>query len=186
MGGVERRKNTVNLLRAFHLVRRQLPRAALLVVGGATLLDHSAYRREFDALDPAGVSVVGPVTDAEMVAAYRMADVLAFPSIVEGFGLAVVEAMAAGTPVVTSDIAPFTEYLRAGEALRVDPLDVPALAAALVRATDPAVAAGLRAAGRVAAGRFGWPAAAAAHVAAYRSFVGAVHARDDVHRPLAR
>ncbi len=171
VGGVERRKNTVNLLRAFGLVRRSLPDAALLVVGGATLLDHSAYRRSFDALDATGVTVTGPVSDAEMAAAYRLADVLAFPSVVEGFGLAVVEAMASGTPVVTSDVPPFTEYLRDGEALRVDPLDVPALAAALVRAADPATAAGLRAAGLAAAGRFGWPAAAAAHVAAYRESV---------------
>ena len=197
VGGVERRKNTVNLLRAFQVVRRQWPNAALLIVGGATLLDHSAYRREFAAVlaaDPVArasrpcpaeghgrdaratppVTVAGPVTDAEMVAAYRLADVLAFPSVVEGFGLAVVEAMAAGTPVVTSDVAPFTEYLRDGEALLVDPLDVPALAAALVRAADPAVAAGLRAAGLAAAGRFGWPASAATHEAAYLSFTGAL------------
>ncbi len=170
VGGVERRKNTVNLLRAFHLVRRSRPNAALLIVGGATLLDHSTYRREFDALDLTGVTVTGPVSDAEMVAAYRVADVLAFPSTVEGFGLAVIEAMAAGTPVVTSDVAPFTEYLRDGEALRVDPLDVPALATAMVRATDPHVAVGLRAAGRSAVGRFGWAASAATHEAAYLSF----------------
>jgi glycosyltransferase-like protein len=189
VGGVERRKNTVNLLRAFHRVRRSLPNAALLVVGGATLLDHSAYRRDFDALDATGVTVTGPVSDDEMAAAYRLADALAFPSVVEGFGLAVVEAMASGTPVVTSDIAPFTEYLRDGEALRVDPLDVAALADALVRATDPATAADLRAAGLAAVPRFGWPAAAAAHVAAYRELLltgDHSHARDDVPRALAR
>ncbi len=187
VGGVERRKNTVALLRAFHRVRGRLPDAALVVVGGATLLDHSAYRREFDALDLAGVTVIGPVTDAEMVAAYRLADVLAFPSVVEGFGLAVVEAMAVGTPVVTSDVPPFTDYLHDGEAIRVDPADVPALAEAMVRATDPDVAAGLRAAGLAAAARFGWPAAAAAHEVAYESFTrgGRAHARDDVQRPLA-
>ncbi len=170
VGGVERRKNTVTLLRAFHLVRRSLPNAALLVVGGATLLDHSDYRRQFDALDPTGVTVAGPVSDDHMAAAYRLADVLAFPSVVEGFGLAVLEAMATGTPVVTSAVPPFTEYVRDGEAVLVDPLDPAAVAAAMVRATDPAVAAGLRSAGPLAARRFGWPASAAAHAAAYRDF----------------
>ena len=112
-----------------------------------------------------------------MVAAYRLADVLVFPSVVEGFGLAVIEAMASGLPVVTSAIEPFTEYLQPGEALLVDPLDTNAIADAMLRATDPAVAMPLVAAGLSAAKRFGWPASAAAHEAIYRSFLSADTAR---------
>ncbi|HEX8916374.1 MAG TPA: MSMEG_0565 family glycosyltransferase, partial [Humisphaera sp.] len=148
VGGVERRKNTLAALRAFLLIRRSRPRAMLVVAGGASLLDHSAYRAEFDeALAAAGaeaaaaVVVTGPLPDDQMAAAYRLADALVFPSTTEGFGLAVLEALACGTPVVASRAAPFTEYLTDADALLVDPQDVGAIAGAMRRATDPAVRA---------------------------------------------
>ena len=65
----------------------------------------------------------GPLPQALMPALYRAAHALVFPSIKEGFGLVVLEAMASGVPVVTSRIAPFTEYLGDGDVLWCDPCD---------------------------------------------------------------
>ena len=67
------------------------------------------------------VVCLGPVPDADMPALYRLADALVFPSVKEGFGLVVLEAMASGMPVVTSRIAPFTEYLDDDDVVWCDP-----------------------------------------------------------------
>ena len=183
VGGVERRKNTLAALRAFLLVRQDLPRALLLIAGGASLLDHSAYRQEYEAVlaeaaaGEAGydvarsVVVTGPLPDDQMAAAYRLADALVFPSVTEGFGLAVLEAMACGTPAVVARIAPFTEYLTDQDALLVDPHDPVAIAAAMRQAADGPTRARLRSAGLAVAGRFPWSAAAAAHEQVYREVV---------------
>ncbi|MDT8872225.1 glycosyltransferase [Komagataeibacter rhaeticus] len=117
VGGIERRKNTLQLLDAFLALRRERPDVHLVVAGGASLLDHSAYRTRFMArLRESGaadhVTITGPVADEDMPAFYRQADVLAYPSVTEGFGLCPLEALIRGTPVVVPEIAPFTEHLR--------------------------------------------------------------------------
>jgi glycosyltransferase-like protein len=177
IGGIEARKNTLATLEAFALVRARRPRARLTIAGGASVLDHSAYRRAFDARadelglrDNGALEIAGVVSDAAIVALLQRADALVFPSLLEGFGLVVLEALACGLPVVTSAIAPFTEFLTAREALLVDPLDPAAIAAAMLRACDPAVAVPLRAAGRELVASFTWRDSAVAHVRAYRDF----------------
>ena len=100
--------------------------------------------------------VLGPLEDAELEGLYRAADVFAFPRSKEGFGLAALEALAAGLPVVVSDLDVLRGFLGDGaSALLAPPGDPAALAAALVRvARDPALArapAGRRARGRRAA-----------------------------------
>lgn len=181
VGGVEERKNTLRVLQAFIEVRKELPHAQLVVVGGASLLDHDSYRTQFDAMvRSAGMSlgpgqsvvVTGSVPDAEMPALFRAADVLVFPSLREGFGLVVLEAMASGTPVVTSNIAPFTEYLCEDECVWANPLDVASIAAAVGRACEPGIAHHLRVAGRGVAARFGWSKTAQRHVEIYREMAG--------------
>ena len=89
----------------------------------------------------------------------------------EGFGLVVLEALAAGLPVVASDIPVFAEYLRDGEsALLVPPDDPAALAAALGRlAADPALRRRLAAGGRPLVDRFTWAASARTHREIYSS-----------------
>jgi glycosyltransferase-like protein len=176
VGGIERRKNALNILRAFVMVRQEFPRAVLLIAGGASLLDHSAYRREFEQLlafvgpeVAQSVIVTGPLSEDEMPAAYRLADALVFPSVTEGFGLAVLEALACGTPVVTSNIAPFTEYLTDKDALLVDPTNVAGIAAAMQRVVDAHTRAGLRDAGLAVSRRFPWSATALAHEREYRN-----------------
>jgi glycosyltransferase-like protein len=180
VGGIEPRKGSLTLLRAFAAARRALParRPVLLVAGGATLFDHRDEIGRFHALREAlgldgEVRVLGPVSDAEMEGLYRAADVFALPSVKEGFGLAVLEALAAGLPTVVSDLDVFATYLADGESALMAPVgDDLALADALVRAAaDERLAQRLREGGRAVAERHGWDAAAAAHEAAYERFL---------------
>jgi len=169
VGGVEERKNTLLALQAFVQHRRSHPGAQWLVAGGASLLDHDAYQAAFrQALQASGaaqaVILAGTVPDAEMPALFRLADGLLMPSVREGFGVVVLEALARATPVVVSRRAPFTEYLAPAEAHWADPDDATSIAAAMSRALQqritevPAVCR-----------RYSWPASAARHVALYRA-----------------
>jgi glycosyltransferase-like protein len=180
VGGIEPRKGSLTLLRAFAAARRALPerRLVLVVAGGATLFDHRDEIDRFDTLRDDldlgdAVRVLGPVTDAELESLYRAADLFALPSTKEGFGLAVLEALAAGLPAVVSDLDVFRTYLADGDSALMAPVgDHAALADALVRAAvTPELAARLRDGGRAVAARHGWDAAAAAHEAAYARFM---------------
>ena len=197
VGGIERRKNTLRILQAFLHVRRAMPNAGLLIVGGASLLDHSDYRAEFDRLlvdageeDRRSVQLTGPLPERAMAPIYRACDALVFPSITEGFGLAVIEAMACGTPVITSRIAPFTEYLSENDALLVAPENVKEIAVAMMRSLDPTVRASLRAGGFNVAARFRWSSVADSTVNRYREQVmrqeGEPSARNAFSSSMAR
>ncbi len=100
--------------------------------------------------------------DAQLAAHYRGAVALAFPSLYEGFGLPIVEAMACGTPVLTSTATAMPETAGEGNALFVDPLSVDAIAAGLDRlADDAALRARLRECGLLRARAFSWVEVAA-------------------------
>ena len=187
VGGFEERKNTAGIIEAFALLRRRHRQAQLVVVGGASLLDHASYdARCRAALSACGLAVghgeaviaTGPVSQEEMPAFYRRADVLAFPSWKEGFGLCVLEAMACGTPAIVSRLPPFTEYLRTDDALFVDPGDPGDIADAMAAALAPTTRASLRAAGAARAAAHSWQACAERHLATY-----AACARDE-HEPI--
>jgi glycosyltransferase-like protein len=173
IGGIEARKNTLALLEAFALVRLARPPARLIVAGGASVLEHGAYRRAFDArraelgLSGDEITIAGVRTDAEIVALLRAADAFVFPSLVEGFGLAVLEALACGTPVIASALAPFTEYLTSRTALLADPHDPASIAAAMLHGIRPHVRRRLSARGPGVASAFTWGASARAHLAHY-------------------
>lgn len=179
VGGVEARKNTLRMLQAFATLAPEMP-ARFVIAGGASLLDHGAYQAEFRAaLDAMGaladsVVLTGPVADADMPALYRMASTLVFASVKEGFGLCVLEAMACGTPVVVSRLAPFTEYLGEGDALFCDPLDPASIACAMRAALLADEAARLR--GRAVAASHSWRAVAQRTLSLYRRLREPVHA----------
>ena len=179
VGGIEPRKGSLTLLDGFARLRALAPERdpLLLVVGGATLFD---YRDEIDRFAARarelGVSEhvrnVGTVSPAALERHYRAADLFAFPSTKEGFGLVALEALAAGLPVVATRLDVFETFLADGEsALLTPPGDGAALGDALARlARDPALCARLVAAGRRVVDAYGWDTAAAAHEDAYRAF----------------
>lgn len=185
VGGIEPRKGSRALLAAFARARGRLgPRALLAIAGGETLFDYADYRAgwEDDARalglrvhrgplprPEADVAVLGPIADAEMPALFRAADLLAFPSEREGFGLVVLEAGAAGLPAVVSDLPVLREFLEDGRDCRMAPAgDVAALADALVEVMrDERLRARLVEGGRATAARHTWDRAAEAHEAVY-------------------
>ena len=188
VGGIEPRKGSDTLVQAIAALKKAaLKKAALkkagrdpvlAVVGGHSFQDYRPYRDRVLASLPGldlrlddDVVLVGTVPDAELPAWYAAADVLAFPSTKEGWGLAVLEAMSAGLPVVASDLPVFGEYLTSGRDALLVPVDDPAaLATALATVLDdPALAASLREAALATAQRFTWARSAAEHQAIYAS-----------------
>ncbi len=176
VGGFEARKNTATIVESFALLRRQHPQAQLVIAGGASLLDHASYRATcLEALADHGLDLrpggpviaTGPLPQADMPALYRVADVLAFPSWTEGFGLCVLEAMACGTPAIVSRRPPFTDYLATTDGLFVDPADPGDLARAMAEALGPETRASLQRAGFARAAAHSWRACAERHLAAY-------------------
>jgi glycosyltransferase-like protein len=179
VGGIEPRKGSLTLLEGFACLRAQVPELdpLLLIVGGATLFDYrdeidrfAVRARELDVGDH--VRHAGTVTPAELERHYRAADVFALPSTKEGFGLVALEALAAGLPVVASEIDVFLTFLTHDQdALLCPPGDGAALGDCLTRlARVPALRERLVAGGRAVVDAYGWDAAAAAHEDAYRSF----------------
>ena len=168
LGTLEPRKNLVRLVRAYGLAQRRLPDLALVLAGA----DGSAgpeIDREIARL-AAGALVVrtGWVDPAGRADLLGHARALAYPSLDEGFGLPMLEAMAEGVPVVASSIPALTEIGRDG-ALFVDPLDVDGLAEAVLRACqDVAVRETLVRRGKENSARFSWRESARGLIALYR------------------
>lgn len=130
VGGIEPRKNSIRLLTAFAQVLQQCPQAQLVIVGGATLFDYQEYRDQFfqqvQALQiEIGRSLIlpGVMSDIDLAALYRCADAFCFPSLKEGWGLVVLEAIASMLPILLSDQPPFTEFLGRDQAVWVNPQD---------------------------------------------------------------
>ncbi|HUN97935.1 MAG TPA: MSMEG_0565 family glycosyltransferase [Bradyrhizobium sp.] len=182
VGGIEARKNTIRILEAFQQLLNVHRDAQFVIAGGASLLDHASYRQRFDAtlsdhhaLDRA-VHYLGPVPDSDMPSLYRLADVMVFPSVREGFGLAVLEAMASGTPVVTSRIAPFTEYLQENDVVWCDPLNVASIANAIAVALTEPLHSRLAERGVLVARQHDWGSTARAHLPVYHRLSELQHA----------
>ena len=107
VGGIEPRKGTLDLIEAMALLKPRHPGVNLVIAGGETLFDYRDYRAEvFQRAEELEVRPVllGPVDHDRLPSLVAAADVFAFPSIKEGFGLAPMEALAAGVPVVMSDL----------------------------------------------------------------------------------
>ncbi len=164
-------KNLVRLVEAFLAVAP--PRADLVLAVGGVWDPRYDEAKTAAAASPLRhrVRFLGPVDDGDLPALYSGALAFAFPSLYEGFGLPVLEAMACGTPVVTSATSSLPEVT--GDAgLLVDPRSTDALAAALARlCDDESLRADLSARGRARASRFSWSRTARAHLDLYRELV---------------
>lgn len=186
VGGVEPRKGSDTLVEALAALRDTLEAPPMLAtVGGHSFQDHRPYRERVYAriseLRLEGDFIqVGTVSDEELTSWYQAADSFVFPSVKEGWGIAVMEAMAAGLPAVTSDIPVFGEYLEhERNALLAPAGDATGLAEAMRRVVeDEQLRARLGAAGPRLAAAFTWDRAAERHGALYRRLANAGAATD--------
>lgn len=161
VGTIEPRKNLVRLFQAFDLVRRQGCNSSALALVGNRGWSDATILSSVERLGLNGaVRVLGHAPTEDVVALYNLADVVVLPSLYEGFGLPVIEAMACGTPVVTSPNGSLAEI--AGSAAEfVDPTQVDSIAAGLRAVlSDRERRADLHAAGLRRAAQFSWEAAA--------------------------
>ena len=166
VGGVSPRKNTRRLVAAFSRWRDRGGKRKhyrLLITG--TSLDPE-FAQNGGTL-PEGVSLLGYVDKAELPGLYAGAAAFLYPGIYEGFGLPIIEAMACGTPVVTSTTGAAPE-IAGGAAILVDPFDVASIEAGMERAMNPGEVEPLRAQGFSRVAQFRWEAAARATLESYR------------------
>jgi len=170
VGALQRRKNVARLVRAFE----RMPASWRLALAGAD--DGYGALEELRAVEDSprkrDIDVLGYVTQTELDALYRRARIFAFPSLDEGFGMPVLEAMANSVPVVTSQRSALPEV--AGDAaLLVNPDDPEEIAAALIRlASDETLSSDLARRGRERALQFSWESALAKTWEVYRELTG--------------
>jgi glycosyltransferase involved in cell wall biosynthesis len=168
VGKLQARKNTVGVLRAFHLLREQAGiRHKLLFVGRKTWTssDVAPTVQQLGLND--SIIHTGHVPDEDLPVFYSGADVLAYPSLFEGFGLPVLEAMACGTPVVTSNVTALPE-VAGGAAEIVDPHRVEDIARGLHAVLGSSShSEELRRRGYERVKRFSWAATAKKTLAVY-------------------
>ncbi|HWO71817.1 MAG TPA: MSMEG_0565 family glycosyltransferase [Actinomycetota bacterium] len=181
VGGIEPRKGSLELVEALARLRRSVePAPVVAVIGGHSFQDHGPYRervleraRELDVVLGRDLVLLGTVPDDDVPRWYWAADAFVFPSVKEGFGLALLEALAAGLPVVATDIPVFREFLVPGEhALLTPPGDPEALAEAMaLLARDPRERGRLAGRGPALAERYRWDDTARQHEAVYARIV---------------
>jgi glycosyltransferase involved in cell wall biosynthesis len=157
-GNIKPHKNLERLIEAFNVLRQSphLKHVQLLIIGDE-ISKYASLRRAVHRYKlHKHVRFFGFVSDQTLAALYRLADVFVFPSLYEGFGLPPLEAMASGTPVITSNVSSLPEVV-GDAALMIDPYDSSAIADALRRVlTDAALRADLRARGFDRARSFSW------------------------------
>jgi alpha-1,3-rhamnosyl/mannosyltransferase len=170
LGSNKPHKNLQRLVEAWRIARSDGG------LGGAVMAIAGAWDERYGSLrstsaDDRGIRWLGPVSDDDLPALYSGASCFVFPSLFEGFGLPVLEAMACGAPVICSDRTSLPE-VAGGAALLVDPTDTAAIAAAIRRVTtEPELSARLRRSGVERAAGYSWDSAARATLAIYRKAV---------------
>jgi glycosyltransferase involved in cell wall biosynthesis len=184
VGSLQPRKNMVRLIRAYAKLRseREDFRPQLVIVGrklwlASEIFDEVKRQRWAD-----DVILTGYVADEDLPALYRAARAFVYPSLFEGFGLPPLEAMACGTPVVTSDVSSLPE-VTGDAALLIDPNDERALANALIEiVNDQGLRAKLRERGIAQAGKFTWREAAEKTLSLYQEAYTAFGRRNFNHK----
>lgn len=174
IGGIEPRKNSLKLLEAFIKVLKIHPQAQLIIAGGETLFDYEPYRLKFFNLAQQhhieiGKSLIlpGVMTDEDIPILYRCADAFVFPSIKEGWGLVLLEAIASGLPIITANIPPFTEFLDHNSALLVNPDSQDELANAMLNILNKHLAQKLINNGVDIPSQYSWQKSAQMHLKHY-------------------
>lgn len=160
VGTIEPRKNLNTLLEAYTLIREHVPQVGLVIAGGKGWL----YESFFERLRALGlenkVILPGFIPEADLPALLSCAELFAFPSTFEGFGLPPLEAMACGVPVICSNAASLPEVV-GNAGLLLPPHDVRAWAGILTQLLlTPALCTDLRARGLAQAQQFRWAAVA--------------------------
>jgi glycosyltransferase involved in cell wall biosynthesis len=172
VGTLEPRKNLVRLVQAFDKMRRERSGPKMLAIAGP---NGWRYEEVFETVNRLGlkneVRFLGTVSDLDLILLYSLADVVALPSLYEGFGFALLEAMACGAPVVCSNAGALPE-VAGGAALLVNPTDTDALGTMLSRLLrNPKLRALLSKKGQARAAKFSWEASAQAHLKLYEDVV---------------
>lgn len=172
VGTLEPRKNQLRLVRAFEALAANFPEVHLVLAGGRGWKCEEIERAILTSPAAQRIHRSGFLSSAELAKAYRQALVFAYPSLYEGFGLPILEAMAAGVPVLTSNVSSMPEV--AGDAaLLVDPTSTDQIQVALSRLLgEPALRAELARRGREREQLFSWRRCAEATIASYRKALG--------------
>jgi len=173
VGTVQPRKNYSGAIRALSIIRDQGIDLHYAIAGGSGWLEDEMYRSIRETAMEDRVHILGFVPDEDLPALYSGARALLAVSLYEGFGLPVLEAMACGTPVITSNVSSLPEVAGAAGIL-VDPLDTEAISNAIMRPlTDAALRRQLVAAGLEHVKRFTWASAASQLKSIYDEMLGA-------------
>lgn len=173
VGSIEPRKNLPRLLEAYALLRQWSADWELVIVGTRNFWKSTPIAAVLERLGMKGcVHFTGYIPEEDLPAIYNGADLFVFPSLYEGFGLPVLEAMACGTPVVTSNRSSLPEV--AGDAaILIDPYDVEAIAAAMQSVlADPCLAEELAVKGLDRASKFNWERTARETITVYEEVLG--------------
>lgn len=173
IGGLNPRKNVAELIYAYAKIRRILPGSQTLVILGPEGKHLSKLRLLGEALNITSEELIFPgfIDSSELPRFYNGADLFVYPSLYEGFGLPPIEAMACGTPVITSNVSSLPEVV--GEAaLTVNPYDTLGLAETILKVlSDEALRTELSQKGRQHSQKYNWDAIAEQILQVYREVV---------------
>jgi glycosyltransferase involved in cell wall biosynthesis len=175
VGTLEPRKNHIGLIKAFYQAQKKKGGPSMLALAGGKgwLYEETQQLVEELKLEKK-VRFLGRVSDLELVALYSLADVFAFPSFVEGFGVPPLEAMACGAPVITSNTSSLPEIV-GDAALLINPRNTGELSAAIMRILqDKSLQEDLRQKGYERVKQYTWPVSARKMLSIYQKLYDGV------------